>query len=588
MSAASQTRGDIYEWAWVNPGDPTQGVYQSTVVCPGGSGAYAVPSADLEYLDLTQAYLIGADLTSAILWSINLTNANLNNANLTNAALQDATLTNATLNNARLYYANLTNSNLTRASLWGARLTNANLTNANLANAHLSFGTLTNANLSNATLTNANLYSAKLTNAKLTNANLTNAVFFGASLTSANLTNANLSGSTLTLANLTGADLRGAQGVPLGSAITTNTILPDGTIQGLNLNATNPTLLVRNYSGSSSIPIHVLQGMSMNPGTSLAFQLDGNPWGSTISFAAGIPVTLGGNVELGLAPGVDPTGLLGQFFQLFNWTGVSPSGQFAQVVSDLPTRYLWNTSALYTFGGVALTISPTPINGQWGSNGSGMWSGTANWTGGNVPGAPQDTAVFRMAFSSGTATVTLDSVVSLAGLAFSATGGASYLFNPSYACALILSNTAGSATISNGGGNNTIAVPITLGSNLSVSASPGSDLTIAAAISESGGSCSLTLSGGGELILSGSNSYTGGTTVDAGVLIVTNNEALADGSSLTVGNASLFQAPVAPSLTVSSAPAITTVPEPGSLALFTTAVCGAAVYQRLRSRRKKQ
>jgi len=55
---ASQTRADIYEWAWVNPSDPTQGVVQSSVVCPGGGGVYAVPGAELRSLDLTQAYLL--------------------------------------------------------------------------------------------------------------------------------------------------------------------------------------------------------------------------------------------------------------------------------------------------------------------------------------------------------------------------------------------------------------------------------------------------------------------------------------------------------------------------------------------------
>jgi hypothetical protein len=65
MSAASQTQADIYEWAWVNPSDPSQGVYQSSVVCPGGNGVSAAPSANLESLDLTQAYLIGANLTNA-------------------------------------------------------------------------------------------------------------------------------------------------------------------------------------------------------------------------------------------------------------------------------------------------------------------------------------------------------------------------------------------------------------------------------------------------------------------------------------------------------------------------------------------
>jgi len=197
-----------------------------------------------------------------------------------------------------------------------------------------------------------------------------------------------------------------------------------------------------------------------------------------------------------------------------------------------------------------------------------------------VPGAPQDTALFGTALSSGTATVTLASVVSLASLAFSPSAGTSYVINPTYLSTLTLSNTAGPATIGNSGGNNTIAVPITLGSDLSVSASPGSALTIAAAISESGGSRSLSLIRGGELILSGSNYYTGGTDVVSGTLILTNNEALQDGTSLIVGAgaAAIFAAAALPQ---TAAPA-SAVPEPGTLALL---LAGAAVLTICRKRR---
>ena len=175
------------------------------------------------------------------------------------------------------------------------------------------------------------------------------------------------------------------------------------------------------------------------------------------------------------------------------------------------------------------------------ANGSGTWSGNANWTGGNVPGATQDTAVFGTALTSGTATVNLDTFVSLASLAFSTTGGAGYVINPSsYASTLILSNTAGPATISNSGGNNTIAVPITLASNLSVSASTGSALTIAGAISESGSSCSLNFSGGEQLILGGWNTYSGGTTVNGGTLQLGNASALGTcGLTADAGNVDL-------------------------------------------------
>ena len=158
----------------------------------------------------------------------------------------------------------------------------------------------------------------------------------------------------------------------------------------MQLNATNPQLIIRNFSRNTNgnpIPIHVTTGMGLQSGTTIQVLLDGSAWGSTISFDPNIPVGLGGNLELGMAPGTSPASLVGDTFQLFDWSGVSPSGQFGQVLSGLPTRYVWDTSGLYTSGMVRLTIpTSSPINGQWATNGGGTWSGTANWTGGNVPG----------------------------------------------------------------------------------------------------------------------------------------------------------------------------------------------------------
>jgi len=80
-------------------------------------------------------------------------------------------------------------------------------------------------------------------------------------------------------------------------------------------------------------------------------------WGSTISFDAGIPVTLGGELRLGVETGVDPHTLLNQTFRLFDWTGVTPNGQF-NVVNELP-GYAWDTSQVYTTGNV--TLLPEPL-----------------------------------------------------------------------------------------------------------------------------------------------------------------------------------------------------------------------------------
>ena len=51
---------------------------------------------------------------------------------------------------------------------------------------------------------------------------------------------------------------------------------------------------------------------------------------------------------------------------------------------------------------------------------------------------------------------------------------------------------------------------------------------------------SLSLSGNGQLILSGTGSYTGGTFVEGGTLYMTSSTAIANDSNLTVGAGGTF------------------------------------------------
>src|SRR5262249_26982755 len=126
-----------------------------------------------------------------------------------------------------------------------------------------------------------------------------------------NLTNANFSSATLTGANLSGADTRGAEYLDLSSATTANLIRSDGHIHGLDLNG-GALLVVRDYDGDPRyepaqppIPITVDQHLAIGPGGTLRMVFEADAWDSTISFASGIPVTLGGTLEVTFADGVD-------------------------------------------------------------------------------------------------------------------------------------------------------------------------------------------------------------------------------------------------------------------------------------------
>jgi uncharacterized protein YjbI with pentapeptide repeats len=220
-----------------------------------------------------------------------------------------------------------------------------------------------------------------LAGVNLSGQNLSGASFGGAVLTGANFNHANLirgylSGANVVGADFTAADLRGvaADNLDLTQAITNNMIGPDGRVVGLQLGS-GQSLTIRNMVeevigppgglGSPSyvtiiipaFPVTIDQHFNMSSGGTLQLLFDSNPWTAVISFQSGIPVELGGTLDLEFADGADPSSQIGKPIHVFDWTGVTSNGTF-----DIGGPYTWDISQLYTSGDVTLTAVPEPAS----------------------------------------------------------------------------------------------------------------------------------------------------------------------------------------------------------------------------------
>ena len=102
------------------------------------------------------------------------------------------------------------------------------------------------------------------------------------------------------------------------------------------------------------IPIHFDSHFAVGSGGMLELRFQA-AWNSTISFDAGIPVALGGTLNLHFTPDVDVSSQLGRTYRIFDWISVNPNGSFA-----ISSPYTWNLSNLYTTGEATLIAVPEP------------------------------------------------------------------------------------------------------------------------------------------------------------------------------------------------------------------------------------
>jgi uncharacterized protein YjbI with pentapeptide repeats len=358
-------------------------------------------AASYKVHDLTGIGLGGNDLSSANFAGQILSNANFSGATLTDADFTDAEVRGASffrnycldcydpqgtgisleqLYSTASYRAHdLRGIDLTHNELAGGDFTRQNLMNANFSEAYLTDADFNGAEIGGAKfdvygyyggtgITLTQLYStASYQVHDLSGISFIGNYHTGGDFTGQNLTNANFTNAFLTGADFTGADARGAfLWTFYDPEVTTNLIRPDGHVSGLDLDA-GGLLAVHDYDGNSincdygcrdpipPIPITIDQHLTMGLAGTLRMVFEADAWDSTISFAPGIPVTLGGTLELTFAADVNPASQVGRTFDLFNWTSVTPTGAFT-----ISSPYTWDLSNLYSTGQVTLTAVPEP------------------------------------------------------------------------------------------------------------------------------------------------------------------------------------------------------------------------------------
>jgi uncharacterized protein YjbI with pentapeptide repeats len=332
--------------------------------------------------DLSGIDLEGNDLSDANLAGQNLTGANFAFARLTNANLAGAEIRGASFGRYGLdipteieFCEHNTHAGCPPTGLIGTGISveqlqsTASYLAGDLSGVNLAGNELAGVNLAGQNLANADFYGSRFyysAAANLANANLRQSV----------LHNVNLRYATLTNANLSGADARGASlaDAVLTDAVLANFIHSDGHVNGIDLGA-GQMLLVRDYDGgapcpatqcvqSPPIPITVDQSFAMDSTGRLRMEFEADAWDSTISFAAGIPVTLGGTLELTFDDDVSLATQIGRTFDLFDWTGVSPIGAFT-----VASSYIWDLSQLYTTGDITF-LAEAGLSGDFNGDGS--------------------------------------------------------------------------------------------------------------------------------------------------------------------------------------------------------------------------
>jgi autotransporter-associated beta strand protein len=312
-----------------------------------------------------------------------------------------------------------------------------------------------------------------------------------------------VSGATLLATNAAGS----ATG--LGSVFVTGTggLGGTGTIGGAVTIDTTGVLT----PGSAGIGTLTAGSLTLSDGSSLLWNF--GPSSNdlvVVSGSDGLTINAGALTISG-ATASDPFSTNGTY-NLFQYSGsVQGTGIGALTVSN-PAA-----GKAYTFGQsggyVTLTIGWSGLIAEWNVDASGNWGTTSNWTP-SEPNSATDTAYFGPKITA-PHTVTLDAAKIVGDMVFN--NANAYTIAGANSLTIGDGSTAKTVQVSNG--SHTISAPVSMASNVTYDVATGQSLAVTGPISGGG---SLTKISDGTLSLSGSNSYTGDTAVNGGILAFAN------------------------------------------------------------------
>jgi uncharacterized protein with beta-barrel porin domain len=217
---------------------------------------------------------------------------------------------------------------------------------------------------------------------------------------------------------------------------------------------------------------------------------------------------------------------------LVGLAGTAQPGTNTGTTQIVYTSYEVNNSGLGNTVIATNTIQLTGVvytgKSTWQSTNGGNWNSFNSWDAtGGTPGidgtlSVNDTATFD---TNGSGPVSLNTNASIMTLTFS-NAAAGYTINSTSNSVLTLAAGTNPASINNLAGTNTINAPVNLASPVALLDNANAKLNLNGVIAGPG---SLTKTGGGTVVITGDNTYTGGTTLNSGNIVTTSTSALGAG-----------------------------------------------------------